>query len=135
MHAQSANRVLRRSHSRSRPVSLHLQFWKRSGAQVYRIIHFLSYVKIREHNVDKYRMDKYRIKHKGSRFAVTFDAGETVGVYGTAKEARQTINDCEQRDLIFKTARTLVKKAVDGLMGTYNIDRQTAQEWIKDAAG
>jgi len=107
-----------------------LQFWKRSGARVYRIIHFLNEVKIREHN-----MDKYRIKHKGSRFAVTFDAGETVGVYGTAKEARQTINDCEQDDLIFRTARTLVKKAVDGLMRTYNIDRQTAQEWIKDASG
>ena len=39
--------------------------------------------------------------HKGSRFTVTFDPGETVGVYDTAKEARQTINDCEHDDLIF----------------------------------
>jgi len=38
-------------------------------------------------------------------------------------------------DLMLKTARSLVKKAVDGLMRTHNIDRSTAEDWIKEAAG
>jgi hypothetical protein len=79
-------------------------------------------------------MDKYRITHN-SKFKVTFDAGETVGVYGTAKEAQKTSNDFAQDDIVFRTARTLVKKAVDRLMRIHNIDRRTAQDWIKEAAG
>ena len=80
-------------------------------------------------------MDKYRIKHRDSRFTVTFDAGETVGVFDTAKEAQQSIDACRHDDLIFKTARSLVKKAVDALMLTHDIDRRTAQDWIRDAVG
>jgi hypothetical protein len=80
-------------------------------------------------------MDKYRIRHKGSRFTVSVDSGEMVGDYSTAKEAQQTVTDCEHDDLLFETARTLVQEAVDALMHAYNIDRQTAQDWIKDAAG
>jgi len=36
---------------------------------------------------------------------------------------------------MLKTARSLVKKAVDVLMRTRHIDRPTAQDWIKEAAG
>jgi hypothetical protein len=46
-------------------------------------------------------MDKYRITHN-SKFKVTFDAGETVGVYGTAKEAQKTSNDFAQDDSVFR---------------------------------
>ena len=41
----------------------------------------------------------------------------------------------EHEDLIFETARRLVKKAVNDLMRTHHIDRRTAQDWIKDTVG
>jgi hypothetical protein len=37
--------------------------------------------------------------------------------------------------LILETARRLVKKAVNDLMRTHNIDRRTAQDWIKETVG
>ena len=58
----------------------------------------------------------------------------TVGVYKTEREAEQEIEACEQDDLMLETARSLVKKAVDGLMRMHRIDRQTARGWVRDAA-
>ena len=84
----------------------------------------------REHD-----MEKYRITHHDSGFTVSFAAGETVGVFKTAKEAQQTITECEHDDLIFESARSLIKKAVDGLMQMHHLDRPAAQDWIKEAAG
>ena len=80
-------------------------------------------------------MDRYGITHDGLEFKVSQNAGVTVGGYKTEQEAQQNIEACQQDDLMLKTARSLVKKAVDGLMRTHNIDRSTAQDWIKEAAG
>jgi len=41
----------------------------------------------------------------------------------------------EHENLILETARRLVKKAVNDLMRTHNIDRRTAQDWIKETVG
>ena len=77
--------------------------------------------------------DRYGITHDGYEFKVSQIAGVTVG--RTEREAQQNIEACEQDDLILKTARGLVKKAVDALMRTHHFDRPTAQNWIKEAAG
>jgi len=79
--------------------------------------------------------DRYAITYDGSEFRVSQSAGVIVGGYKTKLEAQQNIEACQQDDLMLKTARSLVKKAVDGLMRTHNIDRSTAQDWIKEAAG
>ena len=78
--------------------------------------------------------DRYGIKHDGYEFKVSQIAGVTVGAYKTEQEAQQNIEACEQDDLILKTARSLVKKAVDGLMRMHRIDRQTAHSWVREAA-
>ena len=79
--------------------------------------------------------DRYGITHDGYEFKVSQIAGVTVGRYKTEQEARQSIEVCEQDDLILKTARGLVKNAVDALMRTHHFDRPTAQNWIREAAG
>ena len=79
--------------------------------------------------------DRYGIKHDGYEFKVSQIAGVTVGAYKTEQEAQQNIEACEQDDLILKTARSLVKKAVDALIRTHHFDRSTAQNWIREAAG
>ena len=79
--------------------------------------------------------DRYGITYDGSEFKVSQSAGVTVGGYKTKLEAQQNIEACQQDDLTLKTARSLVKKAVDVLMQTRHIDRPTAQDWIKEAAG
>jgi hypothetical protein len=79
--------------------------------------------------------DKYGITHDGYEFKVSQIAGVTVGRYKTEQEAQQNIEACEQDDLILKTARRLVKKAVDALIRMHHFDRPTAQNWIREAAG
>jgi hypothetical protein len=80
-------------------------------------------------------MDKYRITHNNSDFIVTLEAGPTIGVCRTQDEAKQMIEIREHEDLILETARRLVKKAVNDLMRTHDIDRRTAQDWIKETVG
>jgi hypothetical protein len=60
----------------------------------------------------------------GSTFIVNQSAGVTVGVYSTLQEAQREVETCAQDDLILKTARSLVKKAVDVLMRMHHIDRR-----------
>jgi hypothetical protein len=78
--------------------------------------------------------DKYRIAHDGSDFVVNYEAGGTVGVYGTEQEAKQEIEVCEHDDFMLQTARSLVKAAVEAHMWLHNIDRQAAHDWIREAA-
>jgi len=60
--------------------------------------------------------------------------GVIIGAYKTEQEAQRNIEICVQEDLMLKTARSLVKKAVDGLIRMHHIDRPTAQDWIREAA-
>ena len=78
--------------------------------------------------------DRYGIEHDGSEFKVKQSAGVIVGAYKTEQEAQRNIEICEQDDLMLKTARRLVKKAVDVLIRMRHIDRSTAQDWIREAA-
>jgi len=79
--------------------------------------------------------DRYGIAHNGYEFEIRQTAGVTVGGYKTEQEAQQNIEACEQDDLILKSARRVVKKAVDFLIRTHHFDRPTAQNWIREAAG
>jgi len=79
--------------------------------------------------------DRYGITHDGYEFKVSEISGVTVGRYKTEQEAQQSIEACEQDDLILKTSRSLVKKAVNALMRAHHFDRPTAQNWIREAAG
>jgi hypothetical protein len=79
--------------------------------------------------------DRYDITRDGREFKVSQIAGVTVGKFKTEQEAQQSVEACEQDDLILKTARGLVKKAVDALIRTHHFDRPTAQNWIREAAG
>ncbi len=80
-------------------------------------------------------MDQYRITYNNSDFIVTLEAGPMIGVCRTQDEAKQMIEIREHENLILETARRLVKKAVNDLMRTHNIDRRTAQDWIKETVG
>jgi hypothetical protein len=76
----------------------------------------------------------YRMMPHGSEFILNHDAGGTVGVYKTEAEARQGMADCKRDDLMLKTARGLVEKAVNALMRAHHIEWQAAHAWIKEAA-
>jgi AmiR/NasT family two-component response regulator len=78
--------------------------------------------------------NRYRMTPHGSTFIVNQSAGATVGVYSTLQEAQREVETCTQDDLILKTARSLVKKAVDVLMRMHHIDRRAAHGWIREAA-
>jgi len=76
----------------------------------------------------------YRMMPHGSEFILNHDAGGAVGVYKTEAEARQGMADCKRGDLMLKTARGLVEKAVNALMRAHHIEWQVAHDWIKEAA-
>jgi hypothetical protein len=76
----------------------------------------------------------YRMMPHGSEFILNHDAGGTVGVYKTEAKARQGMADCKRDDLMLKTARGLVEKAVNALMRVHHMEWQAAHDWIKEAA-
>ena len=78
--------------------------------------------------------DTYRITPQGHEFMVNQNAGVTVGVYNTAQEAQVTVEDCERDDLMLETARSRVEKAVDAFILMHRMDRQSAHDWIREAA-
>ncbi len=78
--------------------------------------------------------DKYQMASHGSEFVVTENAGGTVGVYKTEKEAQQGIRDCQGDNLMLETARSLLAQAIDAHMRMHDIDRQVAHDWIREAA-
>jgi hypothetical protein len=70
----------------------------------------------------------------GSEFILNHDAAGTVGFYKSEADARQGMADCKRDDLMLKTARGLVEKAVNALMRAHHLERQAAHAWIKEAA-
>ena len=78
--------------------------------------------------------DKYRIRPDGARFKLTDAAGDTMGVYNSVREAKMEISIIKRDDLMFATARQLVKRAVEAHMKLYRVDYQTAHYWIREAA-
>ena len=76
----------------------------------------------------------YRMMPHSSEFILNRAAGGTVGVYKTEGEARRGMADCKRDDLMLKTARGLVQKAVNALMRAHHIEWQAAHDWIKEAA-
>jgi 23S rRNA G2069 N7-methylase RlmK/C1962 C5-methylase RlmI len=79
--------------------------------------------------------EKYRIAVQGSCFEVNQSGGEMVGVYKTEREARRMIESYEEDDSVLETASNLIATAVEQLMRTRKLDRRTAQNWIREAAG
>jgi hypothetical protein len=78
--------------------------------------------------------DTYRITPHGPEFMVIHKAGVTVGLYSTRQEAELSLENCERDDFMLRTARSLVNAAVEAHMRSHDIDRQTAHDWIKEAA-
>jgi len=77
----------------------------------------------------------YRIRPDGQRFLIIDQAGERVGAYMTEREAKHQIHVCLGDDIMWESARLLVKNSVDEFMKMRNVDSRTAQHWIREAAG
>jgi hypothetical protein len=78
--------------------------------------------------------NEYRIKPLGPQFLIIDQTGERVGVYQTEREAENGIVIRISDDLMWDSARLLVKMSVDSLMKMRNVDSRTAQYWIREAA-
>jgi hypothetical protein len=62
---------------------------------------------------------------QGSEFIANENAGGTVGVYKTKREAQRGMEDCQRDDFMLDTARSLVEKAVEEHMRMHDIDRSS----------
>jgi len=78
--------------------------------------------------------DEYRIRPVGAKFEIIDQAGETVGTYKSKRKAMQQVDACVANDLMWQSARMLVKISVNTFMNMRNVDRRTAQYWIREAA-
>jgi hypothetical protein len=78
--------------------------------------------------------NEYRIMPDGRRFEILDLAGERIGMYETKRKASQAINVCKANDILWDSARLLVRIAVNALMKMRGIDYRTAQYWIREAA-
>jgi hypothetical protein len=78
--------------------------------------------------------NEYRIKLDGPQFLIIDRTGETVGVYKTEREAKNEIDVCMSDDVMWDSARLLVKNSVHSLMKMCNVDSRTARYWIREAA-
>jgi hypothetical protein len=78
--------------------------------------------------------NEYRIRPDGPQFLIIDQNGETVGVYKTEQEAANEIDLCMRDDLMWDSAKLLVKLSVDSFMKMRNVDSRTAYYWIREAA-
>jgi hypothetical protein len=76
----------------------------------------------------------YRIRPDGPQFLIIDQNGETVGAYKTEQEAKNGIDVCMSDDLMWDSARLLVKTSIDSFMKMRNVDSWTAHYWIREAA-
>jgi hypothetical protein len=77
---------------------------------------------------------EYRIRPVGARFEIIDDAGDRVGTYNTRRKAKKEIDVCVSNDLMWESARMLVKISVNAFMNMRNVDSRTARYWIREAA-
>ena len=78
--------------------------------------------------------NEYRIKPEGPQLLIIDQTGEMVGVFKTEREAKSEIDVCMSDDLMWDSARQLVKISVDSFMKMRNVDSRTARHWIREAA-
>jgi hypothetical protein len=78
--------------------------------------------------------DEYRIRPVGAKFEIIDQAGDTVGTYKSKRKAKQQVDICLTNDLMWQSARMLVKISVNAFMNMRNVDNRTARYWIREAA-
>ena len=77
---------------------------------------------------------EFKIESDGVEFIVIDDTGETVGVYPTQDAVEQEIERCKKDDATWESAKLLVDTAIKAHTEKHEIDRGTAQYWIRSAA-
>jgi hypothetical protein len=78
--------------------------------------------------------NEYRMRPDGPHFLIIDHAGERVGAYRTEREAKHEMDVCLSDDIMWESARLLVRNSVDAFMKMRNVDSRTAQCWIREAA-
>ncbi len=77
----------------------------------------------------------YRIEPAGSAFTVIDPWGERlVDSYPTEEAAKQDIERCKKQDSMYETAKHLVDAAIKAHMQMFEVDRETARNWICSAS-
>jgi hypothetical protein len=77
---------------------------------------------------------EYRVETAGSQFTVIDPWGERVNTYPTERAAKQDIERCKKQDSMYKTAKHLVDAAIKAHMQMFEVDRETARNWICSAS-
>jgi hypothetical protein len=77
---------------------------------------------------------EYRIRPVGAKLQIIDQAGETVGTYKSKRKAKQQTDAFVASDLMWQSARMLVRISVNTFMNLRRVDRRTAQYWIREAA-
>jgi hypothetical protein len=78
--------------------------------------------------------DEYRIRPVGTKFEIIDQAGDTVGTYKSKRKAKQQVDVCVTNDLMWQSARMLIKISINAFMKMRNVDNRTARYWIREAA-
>ena len=89
--------------------------------------------RIPEH-AEEVELMAYRIKAVDGLFLVLDSAGERVSTCPTEQAAREEIASCERDDMLWRDAENLVEAAVEKMMQTHGLDRETACYWISSVA-
>ncbi len=77
---------------------------------------------------------EYRVEAAGSQFTVIDPWGEQVNTYPTERAAKQDIERCKKQDSMYETAKHLVDAAIKAHMQMFEVDRETARNWICSAS-
>ena len=79
-------------------------------------------------------LNDYRVVPSGSKFMLVDGAGQDVNTYPTRDAARRDIRRCKRQDAMWERARQLIDDAIQKHMTIFEIDRETACNWIRNAA-
>jgi hypothetical protein len=79
-------------------------------------------------------LNDYRVVPSGDKFMLIDGAGQDVNTYFTRDAARRDIRRCKHQDVMWERARQLIDDAIQKHMVMFEIDRETARNWIRYAA-
>jgi len=78
---------------------------------------------------------EYRIEREGDKFIAIDSEQDTVGVYTTETQAHADIERAKKEDAIWERSKELMRNAVRTIMAEFDVDLETALDWVNSASG
>jgi len=77
---------------------------------------------------------EYRISRDREKFVAIDSTDEVVGIFDAEQEATLAVERAKLEDAMYKHSKILFHAAIDSVMNSFDVDRETARYWVATAS-